>query len=183
MEEILASIRRIISEDEAPASDAPAAVSEPEPAADLLVEAAPEPAAVEEDDDILDLTQPMDEPEAFAPAPEPAPRVATPSVSETMGDLEAYIAAPAVTAAPAPAPRAAPQADESLLSGRTAASVSSAFGQLSSAMAMPAPGRTLEDVTRELLRPLLKEWLDQNLSRIVEAKVAEEVERVSRTHR
>jgi hypothetical protein len=46
---------------------------------------------------------------------------------------------------------------------------------------MPAAGRTLEDVVRELLRPLLKTWLDENLPRIVEAKVAEEVERIARS--
>jgi hypothetical protein len=36
-------------------------------------------------------------------------------------------------------------------------------------------------VVRELLRPLLKSWLDDNLPRIVEAKVAEEVERIARS--
>ncbi len=46
---------------------------------------------------------------------------------------------------------------------------------------MPPAGRTLEDVVRELLRPLLKAWLDENLPRIVEAKVAEEVERIARS--
>jgi cell pole-organizing protein PopZ len=45
---------------------------------------------------------------------------------------------------------------------------------------MPAEGRTLEDVVRELLRPLLKAWLDEHLPGIVQAAVAEEVERVSR---
>jgi cell pole-organizing protein PopZ len=45
---------------------------------------------------------------------------------------------------------------------------------------MPDLGRTLEDVVRELLRPLLKEWLDENLPAIVEEKVQAEVERISR---
>ena len=45
---------------------------------------------------------------------------------------------------------------------------------------MPKDGRTLEDVVRELLRPLLKAWLDENLPSIVQATVAEEVERISR---
>jgi hypothetical protein len=47
-------------------------------------------------------------------------------------------------------------------------------------MAMPAAGRTLEDVVRELLRPMLKDWLDENLPTIVEAAVAQEVDRISR---
>ncbi len=45
---------------------------------------------------------------------------------------------------------------------------------------MPLDGRTLEDVVRELLRPLLKTWLDDNLPRIVQATVDEEVARISR---
>jgi cell pole-organizing protein PopZ len=56
----------------------------------------------------------------------------------------------------------------------------SAFGQLSRSIAMPAEGRTLEDVVRELLRPLLKDWLDAHLPGIVENAVQAEVERISR---
>ena len=71
--------------------------------------------------------------------------------------------------------------DETLVSEPSAFAAASAFGHLSAAIAMPGAGRTLEDLTRELLRPLLKAWLDEHLPRIVEAKVAEEVERISRT--
>jgi cell pole-organizing protein PopZ len=160
MEEILASIRRIISEDE-PAAAAPAApVIEPEPAPP----AAPAPAAV---DDVLELTEPV--------------RDELPPL-ETHGDLEVH-AAPAAPA-PAPAPElvyvAPPAAEESLLSSAAAASAASAFGQLSQHVAMPVAGRSLEDVVRELLRPLLKTWLDANLPAIVQAKVEEEVERIAR---
>ena len=49
----------------------------------------------------------------------------------------------------------------------------------------PAPlisggGPTLEDLTREMLRPMIKAWLDENLDAIVQARVDEEVERISR---
>jgi hypothetical protein len=71
--------------------------------------------------------------------------------------------------------------DDRLVSEPAASQAANAFGQLSAAIAMPAAGRTLEDVTRELLRPLLKAWLDENLPRIVEAQVAQEVERISRS--
>jgi cell pole-organizing protein PopZ len=47
-------------------------------------------------------------------------------------------------------------------------------------IAMPPPGRNLEDITRDLLRPMLKDWLDENLPRIVQDRVDEEVERLSR---
>ncbi len=165
MEEILASIRRIISEDDAPAADAAAPAPEPAPM--------PFPVAPEEDD-VLELTEAIDE---------PAPYVAP---VETHGDLDVYeppVAAPEPVANwrqdPEPA-YSPPAADEPLVSAATAAASASMFGQLSAAISMPASGRTLEDVVRELLRPLLKQWLDDNLTHIVEAKVAEEVERITR---
>ena len=170
MEEILASIRRIISEDEPPA--APEAFEVP---------AAPEPtpapvAALVEQEDVLELTERV---------PEPAPLEAL----ETHGDLDVLPAASAEPeAAPEPAPAPAPEPIaraplapiESLLSPPAAEATSSAFGQLSQTIRMPADGRTLEDVVRELLRPLLKDWLDANLPGIVQTAVSEEVERLSR---
>ena len=45
---------------------------------------------------------------------------------------------------------------------------------------MPDTGRTLEDVVRAMLRPLLKDWLDQYLPGMVEQAVRDEVERISR---
>ncbi|MBI1683238.1 pole-organizing protein PopZ [Caulobacter hibisci] len=165
MEEILASIRRIISEDDAPAAEAPPPAPEP------VFE--PEP-AVEED--VLDLTDPIE-----PPAP-----------IETLGDLDVYTPEPEPEPAyepppPPPEPVYSPppafnrdEVAETLVGDHAAGLAASAFGSLSSALLMPANGRTLEDVVRELLRPLLKEWLDQNLPRIVESKVEEEVHRISR---
>ena len=70
--------------------------------------------------------------------------------------------------------------DGGLTAPPTADQAASMFGQLSRTLAMPAEGRTLEDVVRELLRPMLKQWLDQNLPSIVETAVQSEVERISR---
>ena len=67
-----------------------------------------------------------------------------------------------------------------LVSAPAAAAAAAAFGRLSGNMAMPAPGRTLEDVVRELLRPLLQQWLDENLPGIVQRAVDGEVSRISR---
>jgi len=165
MEEILASIRRIISEDDAPAeaeaAHAPAPAPANEPAA--AFEPAPEPA-----EDELELTERVT-PEA-----------------ETVGDIEAYTQAepePEPEPPPPPPPKPAPVArdDDRLVSEPSASAAAASFSQLSEAIAMPPAGRTLEDVVRELLRPLLKDWLDTNLPRIVEAKVAEEVERIARS--
>jgi uncharacterized protein len=46
-----------------------------------------------------------------------------------------------------------------------------------------APGQTVEGVVRELLKPMLKEWLDRNLAAIVEARVEAELERIARMSR
>jgi len=169
MEEILASIRRIISEDEpaaeAPPAAAPAAlhVVEPEPAP--APEPEPEMAAEAEHEDILELTDPVVE----------APAV------ETHGDIEVSPApAPPPVRAPEPAPAARVYDDEPLVGAAVSDAAASAFGRLSQRIAMPADGTTLEDVVRELLKPLLKSWLDEHLRAIVEAKVEEEVERVRR---
>jgi uncharacterized protein len=167
MEEILASIRRIISEDDAPADEAAAAPA-PEPApAPVAVAAAPEPEPEPEPEpaeDVLELTQKVEAP------------------SESVGDIDAYAPEPApapVAAAPAPEPAPLPE-EESLVSLPSAYAAASSFGQLSAAISMPASGRTLEDLVRELMKPMLKEWLDQNLPAIVDAKVADEVERIAR---
>jgi cell pole-organizing protein PopZ len=186
MEEILASIRRIISEDDAPvegpaAAPAAAADSDDEPAFDAepAPPAAPVPAPVqavaeeeEEEDDVLELTDPL----------------AAPAV-ETHGDLEIYSSDPepapvptSFDAEPRPAPSfaATPRVENSLLSDVAARASASAFGSLHAAIAMPPSGLTLDEVVRELLKPLLAAWLDEHLPRIVEAKVEEEVQRIAR---
>lgn len=165
MEEILASIRRIISEDDAPAE--PAAEAAPPPP-----EPEPEPEAFE--DDVLELTDPI------APEPEAEPELPP---LESVGDIDVY-------SPPAPEPEPAYTAPppifdrddvaDKLVGDHASTLAASAFGSLSSALLMPKDARTLEDVVRELLRPLLKEWLDQNLPRIVETKVEEEVQRIAR---
>jgi hypothetical protein len=172
MEEILASIRRIISEDDAPPSEAeaaPAPAPEPEPIARAIApEPEPEPEPVE---DVLELTQRV----------EPPP-------TESVGDLDVYTKAEPEPE-PVPAPKPTPDLvalragddDEELVGESTAFVAAGHFGNLTASIPLPAVGRTLEDLTRELLRPLLKAWLEENLPRIVESKVAEEVERISRT--
>jgi len=172
MEEILASIRRIISEDDAPAAEAGAAPPEPpgaEPDPAPTASAAPETRA----EDVLELTERVEPP------------------AETVGDLDVYAkeAAAAPPPRPTPPPRTAPAPetpapaalrDDGLVGEVSARAAASAFSQLSAAVAMPSDGQTLDGVVRELLRPLLKAWLDEHLPSIVEAKVAEEVERISR---
>lgn len=161
MEEILASIRRIISEDEAPAQGAAAAPPPPEELGrgtgepELPPIPPEEPLAGGGDDDELELTDKV----------------------ESHGDLDVYAQEeeePAPAMAEEPAPLGA------LVSEPTASAAAAAFGRLSGSMLMPAPGRTLEDVVRELLRPLLQSWLDENLPGIVQRAVDAEVARIAR---
>lgn len=234
MEEILASIRQIISDDEPQDEDsetAQAAEPEPElessegedisetdldalfadpapvaeepaadPMADMVEEAgeldgdidagfdapAPEVDMVDpEDDDVLDLSSlpnavddelfdpPSDldfddvavEPE-LEPEPEPEPEPV----------MEAFESEPEAFEEPAAAPTPASAA---LLSHETDSAVSAAFADLASTM-LSGNARTLEDLVQDMLRPMLKSWLDENLPTMVEKMVREEIERVAR---
>ena len=157
MEEILSSIKRIIAED-----------------TETLVPRRGEPAPEPEDEpDVLELTQPLGEPETMqAPEPEPEPI----SVEE----------APAIAAAPvAPPARPAPAAEDeagALLSATTEAATRHALAALSRMVVKPedpAADNTLEGLVRDMLRPMLKDWLDANLPGIVQATVEREVARIS----
>lgn len=157
MEEILASIRRIISEEDQPAASGEVLD---------LVQPATDTAEAEEDLMVFDEPEPAaPEPEPVAFAPEPAPRAAP--------------------AAPRPAPVPAMQAPEDPILSEPAAHVAAgAFNRLAGSVRVAdQAGQTLEGMIRQMVKPLLKEWLDQNLPAIVEAKVEAELDRISRLAR
>ena len=189
MEEILASIRRIIADDDATKQPAkappaaaeaapakapaaapapappPAAAPAPAPAQDdidaMLAEIDEAPAKSAPDEEVFELTEAM-----AAPEPEPA------SFRRIEPEQDVVFDEP-----PAPPPRAA--ADTALLSSAASAAVHSAFGTLAHSMLVQNT-RTLEDLVKEMLRPMLKAWLDDNLPVMVERLVRAEIERVSR---
>ncbi|WP_309629282.1 DUF2497 domain-containing protein [Brevundimonas sp.] len=186
MEEILASIRRIISEDDAPAAEA-APAPEPEPveeASPALMDETPSVQEPEAEEEILDLTDRYEAPAAqtigdldvTAPADEPEPEPFPTSFAE-----------PERPAARDPEPSASSVPYDSLVGESAAAASASAFAGLSAAFRQPEPiptggvGPTIDDLARSLLRPMLKDWLDANLPGIVEAAVKKEVERISRS--
>lgn len=80
--------------------------------------------------------------------------------------------------APRPAEVPAAEAPNRLVSGPTTTAVSAAFGTLARTVA--SNSRTVDDLVTEALRPMLKEWLDENLPALVERLVRAEIERVSR---
>lgn len=188
MEEILASIRRIISEDDAPAETAPAATAaEPEP------ESAPEPEPVVSSA-LMDETPSMEEPHATEEDVLELTDAYEAPAAESIGDLdisapEPFPVEPAPVEEPveARAPEA-PSAPDRLVGESATASAASAFAGFASSLRQPEPadasfpsGPTIDEMVRGLLRPMLKEWLDANLPTIVETQVRKEVERIART--
>ncbi len=167
MEDILASIRRILNDGEA----------EPGAGPDLSApQAAPAaPAALPADDVfLLDQTMLIEEP---APMPSDPPRSSMLEADE-------------------PVPLAAPSHDyshldagekpeEPLLAASTAAAAGASLGALVRVMGQRNTpvyrgGPTLEDMVRDEIRPLVKSWLDENLAPLVERLVRNEIERVTR---
>jgi cell pole-organizing protein PopZ len=219
MEEILASIRRIIADDDiakptaaAPATPLPRPAAMPPrnpvtPSPPSARPATPPPAAMDQHDvdammagvnttlddaepaadDVLDLTEQM------------ASETEAPSFQTIDGQSDVFFAdalAQSETppraveeppeepqrAAEEPWQQPAPQAtapDRPLMSSTTSAAVDSAFNALAQTV-LVHNARTLEDLVREMLRPLLKSWLDDNLPGMVERIVKAEIERVSR---
>lgn len=212
MEEILASIRRIIADDDAtktakPAEPPPAPKPVPPPVAAAPKPAPPPPpapkpapppvAANNQDDidamladldaapkapppkprpapmpDILDLTEAMAAP---VPPPPPSPPASNFRTIDGASDVVFTERPPAAPAAPPPP--AAP--DRALISNTTLAAVDSAFNSLAHTV-LGNNARTLEDLVKEMLRPMLKSWLDDNLPGLVDRIVRAEIERVSR---
>jgi len=237
MEEILASIRRIISDDEAKPAAGAAAAAAPAPApqktevpkAEMSRPAAaparpvmtgippskiaparpapapaPTPAAKNSQAEIDAMMASFDAPAAPAKAPEPEPEEDVFELTEQMAvpepapqpvfnkiepddDLEFAETPVAEIPAPRPAPQRAfverePAREapvQQIMSGSTVSAVESAFNALQNTV-LSNNARTLEDLVKEMLRPMLKSWLDDNLPNLVERIVKAEIERVSR---
>ncbi len=222
MEEILASIRRIISEEGEPVREPDPKSSLAEaPAIDLIdepeIELEPEdfePEDLDLEDDVLELTEVLEEEfdqsaiddileteDANEITFDPKPVVEDPmaAITEAMveddfdNDFEAESEPDAMGPAAMRdvmkdddfdlADTVDPRGDrEAVMSPVAAASVREQFGALSDLLVTGYAGsnNTLEGVVREMLRPMLQSWLDQNLPKIVERAVASEIARLSR---
>ena len=195
MEEILASIRKIISEDSTDAPAAPAAA--PMAAAPAPVAA---PAAKEEEDDVLDLTQEIPEPAPpavqAAPAPKAEAKVEDDVVFQTIEETQ-------VT----------PSGPSEIFSDKTRKAIDDTFAKLDEVPAhepaapkfMPKPsaveGNSVEAVFERAVRdavgphidqwmsgqkddllaamkPLIRDWMDEHFPALLEGAVREEVARV-----
>jgi cell pole-organizing protein PopZ len=154
MEEILASIRRIISEEEQP--DTP-----PAPVLDLT-----RTAPAEGEDDLV-----FEASEEIAAEPASIPEQKTPPMPVAL-----------TTAPAANEPPIISQPTASAAAGAFAAA--GALARLAGTLRIAdTPGQTIEGVVRELLKPMLREWFDEHLPAIVEARVEAELERIARMAR
>ncbi len=187
IEEILSSIRQIISDDDdgKPASSAESETAEPVIHEDL-------------DEDVIELTQRVeDEPESFsqmvddfASEPEPpaivvAMRDAEIDAPADFSEAEEVIPQSEVVAPPPPPPRPAPVAraaeeEDSILTRQAEDAAYSGFSELARRTAIEHGGITLEEIVRSELKPMLRDWLDRNLPPIIERLVSEELERVAK---
>ncbi|HEX8384477.1 MAG TPA: DUF2497 domain-containing protein [Sphingomonas sp.] len=174
MEEILSSIKRIIAEEEAPAGRRRA--SRP-------VAPAPLPSDEGDEDEVLELSDPMPTYPQTIPitSPAPAPIAAAPTQEAPAHVMPApTFPEPRVApSAPDPKPAAAPA--DPILSSAAADATRGALDSLSRLLVKPDPqgDGTLEGLVRDMLRPMLKEWLDAHLPDMVEEMVAREIARIS----
>jgi cell pole-organizing protein PopZ len=237
MEEILASIRRIIADDEAKPATAekPSSPAAPAKAEKSAAAALPAKASVMNDipPSVIPAAQAAAAKAATPVAPAPPPAAPAPAVSNSQDDIDALLngldeaTTPEEIRPPLPdgdvleltdemalpdppqpafkkvdptddlefteaAARAAPRppvfeppsaespvAPQQILSRSTVSAVESAFNSLAHTV-LSNNARTLEDLVKEMLRPMLKSWLDDNLPGLVERIVKAEIERVSR---
>jgi cell pole-organizing protein PopZ len=144
-----------------------------------------------EPEDVLD---PAPVPSFVLPSERPsAPRVSSPPLANPMPiNPVPRFAAPTPQPAPSPRPipsvaRAAPMPDptlsrdmaEQLLAPTTDSAVKHTLAKLNGVSTVAA-GVTIDSLMREMLRPMLKEWLDENLPSVVERMVEKEIARISR---
>lgn len=166
IEEILASIRQIISDDDGdepadepapppPPPPKPAAKPAPKPAPKRQPEPEPEPEP--EDDDILELTDPLDEPE---PEYEPEPERMQIAMQDSDDDDDG----------------------ESIFTDSAESAAFQGFAKLASRASLDRRGTgdtTIEDIVRELMKPMLREWLDIHLPPLIEKVVQKELRKVA----
>jgi hypothetical protein len=188
MEEILSSIKRIIAEEgEAPGRNrrTPRASAASQAQHAQLATPKFSPA-----DEVLELRDPIpathdDEPTALDVARR-IQAMAAPAVAEPLAEAPTAASPPWAAEEPMPADSSARAAEAKpaeapIVSPRTADASRGSLDQLSRLLVKPEPGGdgTLEGLVREMLRPMLRDWLDSNLPPLVESMVAREIARIT----
>jgi len=130
------------------------------------------------DGEVLELTDEMAVP-SVAPPPQPSFHKIEPEDDIEFAESAAMRAINRAPAYEPPAFDPPPAPAGPILSQSTVSAVESAFNTLAHTV-LSNNARTLEDLVKEMLRPMLKSWLDDNLPGLVERIVKVEIERVSR---
>jgi cell pole-organizing protein PopZ len=181
MEDILSSIKRIIADGSdrpqapkgarrRPAAVADGAPDEPGPAANS--------SEAEEESAVLELTDALGEEDSAPPAAEPAPAMPAPIAMPAPVEPESPPAAPPAVQVSFGAES---PLDPGIISDRSAQAARQSLSHLSSLLVRPEEGEsnTLEGLVREMLKPMLKQWLDERLPEIVEVMVKKEIDRIT----
>jgi len=203
MDDILASIRKIISDDEARAQVSGNAVPTGQPAnTPFDLRTSQTRGASGNREDVLLLTDLIEEPATTsAPSPQPptllpVPRI-DPARASEMPQPSVEPAPPNPPVVPFPMTSSTPSFDQPLAASSVAGAATSAFDRLNQAveehhttpsqppapeepLALGAGGKTIEDLVKEMLRPMLKEWIDRSLPPMVERLVEREIARLTR---
>jgi len=192
MDDILASIRKIISDDEARAQVGSLRNANPGERPPVVPPELPSASPPSAHDDVLLLTEIVEEPKSM-PNEQPTPlRAVDPANPAEMPQPSSEPAASEKPVSEKPAGET--NSREALVGAGVAGVASSAFARLNQAVqdSVPPPaatdpgpsvggsGQTIEDLVKEMLRPMLKDWLDANLPPMVERYVEREIARLTR---
>lgn len=168
IEEILASIRQIISDDDEDSNEENEVVEDP---------------VRHKTDDVLELTEEdlaEQEPEPEEEE-EPESEEETPESPPIEIDMRDVVQENRQEVPPLESPKPVPS---DILSSNAQSAALSSIGKLKSRMPIERSrsydGVTLEDIVRELLHPMLREWMDDNLPPMVERIVQKELEKLAR---
>lgn len=178
MEDILSSIKRIIAEDSDTALSGPRVKRSVGLSPLNRGERGERVEPVEDADDVLELTDPV----AVEPVPERTER-ASPAPPEPVAPkpVPPKSVPPVATVAKAKSDPMPAEAKPKLVSETTEEASRSSLAALSALIVKPdvAGSDTLEGLVRQMLQPMLAEWLNANLADIVERQVAQEIARIS----
>ena len=175
MEDILSSIKRIIAD----GSDRSAVTAR-----------TPRRRAAREEDEALESSFPADEPDSAileltemaddGDAADAPMQVADDASPTAMGDVEEEAAARIASSPSASTGHMASIPGGQILSDVSAQAARQSLSQLSSLLIRPQEGEpnTLEGLVRDMLRPMLKDWLEANLPELVESLVKKEIDRI-----
>ena len=176
MEEILSSIKRIIAEDKAIETERPAVknsnasqskVAPPhiKPVSNNVTPIAPRPKTITTESDQIENVKTSDSDDGVLELTNEVKDNVTPSARGVFGDR---------------------RKEERLINDKKLDSMRQSLSALvamedanTPASEKPSNGTSLEDLARDLMRPMLKTWLDENLPKLVEEMVAREIQRIS----